>query len=70
MFDFVFNTPLVVIGNIGVQNFLLLDKLDICFWPVEKMFLEAAFGRSPTKYVLVKIIELSKHIAFIVLRSK
>ena len=69
MFELVLNMPLVVIGNISVQSFLLLNKF-ICFWPVEKMFSEAAYERSPTKLVSVKMIEPSKHIAFIVLRLK
>ena len=47
MFDLVLNTPLVVIGIIKVQNFLLLGKC-ICFWSGD-MFSEAAFERSPTK---------------------
>ena len=69
MFDWVLNTPLVIIGNISVQNFLLLDKC-ICFYSVEKMFSEAAFEKFSTKLVFVKITELSKHIAFAVLFSK
>ena len=50
MFEMVLNTPPVVIGNIIVQNvlLLLLDRY-ICFWPVENMFPGAALERSPTK---------------------
>ena len=47
MFDWVLNTPLVVIKNISVQNFLLMDKGDKVF----KNGPSKICGRQPLKNV-------------------